>query len=241
MPNNENFEQLPFVIVTRLSIYPPPYSRPLISSFAFLFSLFSFLLPHKPFTPFIVLSFLALSSFFSTAPHLFFTSRHLKTYQLNPPALSNRHLNDKYTRDTKHPMAGPTIIEHDGIRYRVRVSVGTTASTDPKDLHILNVNDDSNPHMVDSDEFAGHVVFRIKGQDQIYGYEAGQKQDGLKPVPDSKWFENASVAGRGNMINCMEIVGRFKREWAGDQVVFAVRNWSLYLECTKKKTLRPEA
>lgn len=124
-------------------------------------------------------------------------------------------------------MTGPTIIEHDGTRYRVRVSVGTTASTDPKDMQILNVNDVANPLMVDTDEFAGHVAFMIKGQDQIYGYEAGQKQDGLKPVPDSKWFENAAAAGRGDIINCMEIVGRFKREWAGDQVVFAVRNCPL--------------
>ncbi|KAF9313568.1 hypothetical protein BGZ91_006257, partial [Linnemannia elongata] len=77
-------------------------------------------------------------------------------------------------------MPEPTIIEHDGIRYRIRVSVGTTASTSPKDMHILNVNDVSNPFMVDTDEFVGHVAFMIKGQDQIWGYEAGQKQDGLK-------------------------------------------------------------
>ncbi|KAK3836479.1 MAG: hypothetical protein JOS17DRAFT_842236 [Linnemannia elongata] len=118
-------------------------------------------------------------------------------------------------------MPEPTIIEHDGIRYRVRVSVGTTASTSPKDMHILNVNDVSNPFMVDTDEFVGHVAFMIKGQDRIWGYEAGQKQDGLKPVPDSKWFENAAKAGRGENINCLQIVGRFKREWTGDQVIFA--------------------
>ncbi|KAK3840891.1 MAG: hypothetical protein J3R72DRAFT_446592 [Linnemannia gamsii] len=117
--------------------------------------------------------------------------------------------------------ATPTVIEHDGIKYRVRVSIGTTASTNPKDMHILNVNDVSNPFMVDTDEFAGHVAFMIKGQNQIYGYEAGQKQDGLKAVKDSKWFENAATAGRGENIHCLEIVGRFKREWTGDQVVFA--------------------
>ncbi|KAF9903476.1 hypothetical protein EC991_003805 [Linnemannia zychae] len=117
--------------------------------------------------------------------------------------------------------AAPTTIEHDGIKYRVRVSVGTTASTNSKDMHILNVNDISSPFLVDTDEFAGHVTFMIKGQNQIYGYEEGQKQDGLKPVPDSKWFENAAAAGRGENINCLQIVGRFKREWTGDQVVFA--------------------
>ncbi|KAG0214220.1 hypothetical protein BGX33_002355 [Mortierella sp. NVP41] len=118
-------------------------------------------------------------------------------------------------------MSGPTIIEHDGIRYRVRVSVGTTASTNPKDMHIINVNDVSNPFLVDTDEFAGHVAFMIKGQDQIYGYEAGQKQDNLKTVPDSKWFATAAAAGRGDHLNCLQIVGRFKREWTGDQVIFA--------------------
>ncbi|KAF9918414.1 hypothetical protein FBU30_000216 [Linnemannia zychae] len=113
-----------------------------------------------------------------------------------------------------------TVIEHDGIKYRLRISVGKNASTDPKDMHVLNANDTSNPLLINTDEFAGHVAIMIKGQNQIYGYEAGQKQDGHKPMPDSKWFENAVAAGRGENMNCIQIFGRFKKEWTGDQIVF---------------------
>ncbi|KAG0284397.1 hypothetical protein BGZ98_005936, partial [Dissophora globulifera] len=59
------------------------------------------------------------------------------------------------------------------------------------------------------------------GQDQIQGYEEGQRQDGLKIMPDSKWFEKAAAAGRGDSLMSMQVVGRFKREWTGDQVEFA--------------------
>ncbi|CAO3572400.1 unnamed protein product [Mortierella alpina] len=101
------------------------------------------------------------------------------------------------------------IIEHNNIRYRVRVSVGS--STDPKDQRPLNVNDDSDPVLIDTDEFVGHVTFRIKGQDQIQGYAQGQRKDGLKAVPDSQWFENAATAGKGaNLLNSLEI-GIFER------------------------------
>ncbi|KAF9943924.1 hypothetical protein BGZ70_005253, partial [Mortierella alpina] len=109
------------------------------------------------------------------------------------------------------------IIEHNNIRYRVRVSVGS--SRDPKDQRPLNVNDDSDPLLIDTDEFVGHVTFRIKGQDQIQGYAQGQRKDGLKTVPDSQWFQNAAMVGKGaNLLNSLEIVGRFKREWSGDEI-----------------------
>ncbi|KAF9565954.1 hypothetical protein EC968_003984 [Mortierella alpina] len=109
------------------------------------------------------------------------------------------------------------IIEHNNVRYRVRVSVGS--SRDPKDQRPLNVNDDSDPVLIDTDEFVGHISFRIKGQDQIQGYVQGQNKDGFRTVPDSQWFQDAAVAGKGaNLLNSLQIVGRFKREWSGDQL-----------------------
>lgn len=117
-------------------------------------------------------------------------------------------------------MPGLNIVEHNNTRYRVRVSAGPSL----QQMRPLSVNDDANPFGVDSDEFSGHVLFRIKGQDQIQGYEEGQRQDGLQVLKDSPWFGNAAVAGRGdNLLSCLQVVGRFKREWSGDQVVFAVR------------------
>ncbi|KAF9950114.1 hypothetical protein BGZ72_008159 [Mortierella alpina] len=96
------------------------------------------------------------------------------------------------------------IIEYGNIRYRVRVSVGS--SRDPKDQRPLNANDDSDPVFIDTDEFVGHVTFRIKGQDQFRGYAQGQDKDGLRPVPDSQWFQRADVAGKGaNLLNSLQI------------------------------------
>ncbi|KAK3817330.1 MAG: hypothetical protein J3Q66DRAFT_183876 [Benniella sp.] len=116
-------------------------------------------------------------------------------------------------------MPGLNFVEHNNTRYRVRVSAGP----DLQHLQPLNVNDDANPLLIDTDEFSGHVTFRIKGQDQIQGYEEGQRQDGLKTSKDSSWFENAAAEGRGeNLLSSLQVVGKFKREWTGDQVVFAV-------------------
>ncbi|KAG0048659.1 hypothetical protein BGZ83_006421 [Gryganskiella cystojenkinii] len=121
-----------------------------------------------------------------------------------------------------------TIVEHDSIRYRVQVSVGS----DRNNLRILNVNDDAHPVLINSDEFVGQVTYRIRGQDQIQGYKEGQQQDGLAIVPDSPWFfQPDRVAGKetdknkkeggNNHICSLQIQGRFKREWTGDQIVFA--------------------
>ncbi|KAG0245649.1 hypothetical protein BGX31_006810 [Mortierella sp. GBA43] len=108
-------------------------------------------------------------------------------------------------------MPGLNIVEHNNTRYRVRVSAGPSL----QQMRPLSVNDDANPFGVDSDEFSGHVLFRIKGQDQIQGYEEGQRQDGLQVLKDSPWFGNAAVAGRGdNLLSCLQVVGRFKREWS---------------------------
>ena len=121
-----------------------------------------------------------------------------------------------------------TIVEHNSIRYRVQVSVGP----DRNHLQVLNVNDDAHPVLINSEEFAGQVIYRIRGQDQILGYMEGQQQDGLTIVSDSPWFhqlehtsgkELKNNKGGGNSHICsLQIQARFKREWSGDQVVFAV-------------------
>ncbi|KAF9346380.1 hypothetical protein BGX26_002121 [Mortierella sp. AD094] len=116
-------------------------------------------------------------------------------------------------------MSEKSIVVHDNIKYRIRVSAGPNT----KSLRPITANDDANPFLIDTDEFAGHVTFRIKGQDQIHGYEQGQKQDGLPVVPDSPWFKNAADGGKGNnLMMCLQAIGRFKREWSGEQVVLAV-------------------
>ncbi|KAG0294579.1 hypothetical protein BGZ96_000927 [Linnemannia gamsii] len=98
-------------------------------------------------------------------------------------------------------------------RYRLRVSAGPSA----KDLKILPVNDDANPTSIESDEFIGQIVVRIKGLDKAFGYKEGQEQDSLDLIPESPWF---SLPGGNSNLSSVQISGRFKREWPGEQVVF---------------------
>lgn len=101
-------------------------------------------------------------------------------------------------------------------RYRLRVSAGPSAN--PKDLKVLPVNDDSNPTLIESDEFIGQIVVRIKGLDKAFGYKEGQEQDSQEIIPESPWFS----LGGDNNLSSVQISGRFKREWPGEQIVFGV-------------------
>ncbi|KAG0292184.1 hypothetical protein BGZ98_002685 [Dissophora globulifera] len=100
-------------------------------------------------------------------------------------------------------------------RYRLRVSAGPSA--DPGHLKPIAVNSDASPTLIESDEFIGQIVVRIRGFDAILGSADGQREDGLSPQPDSQWF---TKPGGDNNLCSIQISGRFKREWTGDQVVF---------------------
>ncbi|KAF9337627.1 hypothetical protein BG006_003800 [Podila minutissima] len=100
-------------------------------------------------------------------------------------------------------------------QLRLRVSAGPSANL--KDLKPITVNDDANPVWIESDEFVGQIVIRVKGLDKTAGYKQGAKEDNLTTVPDSAWFQNS---GGANHITSIQIHGRFKREWAGDQILF---------------------
>ncbi|KAG0369548.1 hypothetical protein BC939DRAFT_508174 [Gamsiella multidivaricata] len=100
-------------------------------------------------------------------------------------------------------------------RFRLRVRAGLSAG--PKDLKPIPVNDDANPALIESEEFIGQIVVRIRGFDKTLGYAEGQKQDGLKTVPESLWFH---LPGGGKNLCSIQISCRFKREWGGDQVIF---------------------
>lgn len=106
----------------------------------------------------------------------------------------------------------------DNTRYRLRVSVGPSA--DPKDLKPIAPNDDAHPLWIESDEFVGQVVVRIKGLDKTFGYKEGAQQDNIKAMPDSPWFHKPRADSN---LSSIQIQGRFKRAWTGDQIVFGVR------------------
>ncbi|KAG0342654.1 hypothetical protein BG000_002861 [Podila horticola] len=103
-------------------------------------------------------------------------------------------------------------------QLRLRVLAGPSANS--KDLKPITVNDDANPLWIESDEFVGQIVIRIKGLVKTAGYEQGAKEDNLKTVPESAWFQKPGAA---NHIISIQIRGRFKREWAGDQILFRVQ------------------
>lgn len=114
-------------------------------------------------------------------------------------------------------------------RYRLRVSVGPGA--DPKDLKPIAPNDDAHPLWIESDEFVGQVVVRIKGLNKTFGYEEGTKQDNIQPMPDSPWFHKP---GGDSNLSSIQIQGRFKRAWTGDQIVFGVRKRELSMPAYRK-------
>ncbi|KAF9109721.1 hypothetical protein BGX27_007274 [Mortierella sp. AM989] len=110
-------------------------------------------------------------------------------------------------------------------QYRPRVLAGPGSNY--QDLRPLNVNDDANPLLIDTDEFVGRITFRVKGLSQVPGYKQGQQEDGLHCTSDSQWFDrsgsetnNDSNPSKNNNLSCIQIVGRFKREWSGDQLLF---------------------
>lgn len=114
-------------------------------------------------------------------------------------------------------------------RHRLRVSVGPSA--EPKDLKPIAPNDDAHPIWIESDEFVGQVVVRIKGLSETFGYEEGTKQDNIKPMPDSPWFHKP---GADSNLSSVQIQGRFKRAWTGDQIVFGVRKRELSMHTCRK-------
>ncbi|KAF9582848.1 hypothetical protein BGW38_010685 [Lunasporangiospora selenospora] len=152
-------------------------------------------------------------------------------------------------------MAPSSIVEFNNIRYRIRISAGPVPNKTGKGqcsrpssdtdfisqyLTPIAANNDSDPLLIETEDFVGHIVFRIKGQDQISGYEDGQKQDGLPILKDSAWFDQIPVFGYGGAglegqgtsrfgfgggkrqnthLSSLQIVGRFKREWPADQIV----------------------
>ncbi|KAG0334452.1 hypothetical protein BG004_000400 [Podila humilis] len=93
----------------------------------------------------------------------------------------------------------------------LKVSAGPSAL--PKDLQTISVNDDANPVWIENDEFVGQIVVRIKGFTN-----STPDHDKLTPVmSESLWFQKP---GGANHICSIQIHGRFKREWTGDQVLF---------------------
>ncbi|KAF9356136.1 hypothetical protein BGX26_005686 [Mortierella sp. AD094] len=86
---------------------------------------------------------------------------------------------------------------------KLRVTVGGSYT----DLAIVNCNDELQPIEFDAPEFKGRAVVRIKDF-------VGITNDGSEPIYNSEYFD-----GRNRRFS-LQIEGRFKREWDGQQVYF---------------------
>ncbi|KAG0335956.1 hypothetical protein BG000_007073 [Podila horticola] len=86
---------------------------------------------------------------------------------------------------------------------KLRVSVGGSYT----DLDIVNCNDEFHPIEFDGPEFQGRAMVRIKDF-------VGITNDGSEPVRDNDYFK-----GRNRRFS-LQIEGRFKQEWDGEQVYF---------------------
>ncbi|KAF9189889.1 hypothetical protein BGZ50_000552 [Haplosporangium sp. Z 11] len=86
---------------------------------------------------------------------------------------------------------------------KLRVSVGGSYT----DLAIVNCNDELHPVEFDAPEFKGRAMVRIKDF-------AGITNDGSEPLHDSEYFK-----GHSRRFS-IQVEGRFKREWDGEQVYF---------------------
>ncbi|KAF9916172.1 hypothetical protein BX616_004443 [Lobosporangium transversale] len=86
---------------------------------------------------------------------------------------------------------------------KLRVKVGGTYT----DLAIINCNDEFHPIEFDAPEFKGRAVVRIKDF-------VGITNDGSEPIYNSEYFK-----GRNRRFS-IQVEGRFKREWDGQQVYF---------------------
>ncbi|KAF9420303.1 hypothetical protein BGZ94_009160 [Podila epigama] len=93
--------------------------------------------------------------------------------------------------------------------HSLKVSVGPN----PSQLNPMTINNDANPVWIESEEFVGQVVVRIKTQ-QSHKKANGDEKSAAE---DSPWFD---MPGGANNICSIQILGRFKQEWPGDQVVF---------------------
>ncbi|KAF9953575.1 hypothetical protein BGZ72_005328 [Mortierella alpina] len=87
------------------------------------------------------------------------------------------------------------------VKLRVRVGGSYT------DLFIVNCNDELHPVEFDSPEFKGRAMVRIKDF-------VGITNDGTEPIHNSEYFKGH------NRRFSIQVEGRFKREWDGEQVYF---------------------
>ncbi|TPX61396.1 hypothetical protein SpCBS45565_g07291 [Spizellomyces sp. 'palustris'] len=86
---------------------------------------------------------------------------------------------------------------------KLRCRIGPSLDT----LAVANINDEKNPHFIDSPYFTGYVSVRVKNF-------KGITADGSKPIESLPYFESKK------RLFSVQVCGRFKHEYTADDVVF---------------------
>ncbi|KAI8803240.1 hypothetical protein BJ742DRAFT_908783 [Cladochytrium replicatum] len=85
----------------------------------------------------------------------------------------------------------------------LRVRIGPTINS----LEVYNVNDDHNPHFIDSPYYTGHFAIRVRNF-------KGITRDGSEPIPSTEYF------GTRRRTFSIQMAGRFKHSYGAGDVVF---------------------
>ncbi|KAI9325107.1 hypothetical protein DFJ73DRAFT_220223 [Zopfochytrium polystomum] len=85
----------------------------------------------------------------------------------------------------------------------LRCRIGPSLSS----LETYNVNEDTNPHFIDSPYFAGNVAVRVKNF-------RGATPENTPPIADTPYF------GTRKRLFSVQVQGRFKQEYTAEDVVF---------------------
>jgi hypothetical protein len=93
--------------------------------------------------------------------------------------------------------------------YILRVKAG--AGSDPSTFQTINVNDENNPILIDSEHFTGYIIVRMLNFNGI-------TPDNTPPIqnPASSYF-----VGRHRRYSIV-FQGRFKKAWSGDEIIFGI-------------------
>lgn len=98
---------------------------------------------------------------------------------------------------------------------RVEPMVNGNTTENPEIKNIAYINDDMNPILINNEHFTGHIVFRVK--DFKNGFTPIDPDTG-KPKPIISNSEGYFGGHRRSF--SMQINGRFKEQWTGDDVMF---------------------
>ncbi|KAI8826998.1 NADH(P)-binding-domain-containing protein [Fimicolochytrium jonesii] len=86
---------------------------------------------------------------------------------------------------------------------KLRCRIGPSLNS----LTVAHVNDEENPHFIDSPYFTGYVAVRVKNFNGI-------TPDGSEPISDLEYFSNKK------RLFSVQVCGRYKHEYTANDVVF---------------------